>query len=371
MAPGTGGLRAWPSAAAFTRLNRRLGIVALIVGLATGGLLVIAALGYDFSIYRDAAASVSHGGSPYANTLAIGAEHWGPGGRTFVYPPFLPYLLSVLAGLSDGLAFGAWTIAGALFIAFVLRRIDRDVTVRRVPLLVLGLGYLWMTVLLGQVNLFVAGGIALAIAAPRDRDAGLGLALASLIRPTSALLGLVLLADRRPRALAWCLLGILLGTLLGGPAEWRTYAAVAAVLAGVPAHVTLWQSSLVPYGGMFAGLAVIALAGVAFIGSWRLRDGEARLVRSLSLLLVIVLGFNDAWMHWLLFALVPLLLWGHAYLWSRRALLAFLVASWVPLALLVEPHLAVGIASAIVGTVVLAFMAWHVVWAARSDQHSG
>jgi hypothetical protein len=48
----------------------------------------------------------------------------------------------------------------------------------------------------------------------------------------------------------------------------------------------------------------------------------------------IVLLPSNAWHHWLAFALAPLLLYGDAGPWSRRALLLFVVVSFLPIGVL-------------------------------------
>lgn len=335
------GVRSWPTMAWLQVLDRRFGLyiaaLAIIPNLRTwhGG--------YDLNAFLVAAGDVAAGRSAYASTLVVGVAEWG-GLPVYVSPPFLAHALAPLHAIPSDVLFAAWTVAGLLAIVAAIRAAGADTLAWQTPRLVFGLGYLWAAVFLGQVNLFVLAGLLLALGSRNDRLAGLGLAAAVLLRGTPLLFGLALLLERRWKALAWSCAFLVAGVLVSDPADWVTYAGLAREIAAIPTIYVPVQTSLMLFGWPLAIIAGAAILTVIILAG-RVR-GEAALLRGTSIGLALVLVPANSWIHWLSFALAPLLLAGDRALWSRRALLAFLVAAITPL----------GPLSALVGLAVLAAM---------------
>ena len=319
-----------PTRADLRRLDRRFGLYALTTGLGVGLFATGGLLGYDLAIYRDAAAAVAAGGSAYEGTLSVGVESVGPG-RLYLYPPLLAHLLAPFAGLPLPVLLVAWTLLGLGALGLAARLIEPDALIRQVPRLALGLGALGVTLAIGQVNAFVLAGLLLAVGARDDRLAGLGLAAASLLRGSPVAFALLFVLERRWRALAWAGAVLAPGLLVGGPSELLAYLDVARRLAAVPPLESNWQLSAWAYGPQVAAL-VAALVGGAVLFAGRVA-GEARLLRATAVGLGVLLLGGNSWLHWLSFCLPGLLVEGARAVWSRRAFLAFLAASWLPVPL--------------------------------------
>ena len=329
-------LRTWPTSAWLQWFDRRLGFylvtLAAIYGLKWRS-------GYDLHAFLIAAGDVAHGTSAYARTLATGLAEWGTQ-QVYVSPPFVAHLLALLRPVPEDVLFAAWAIAGLLAVAAATRVVEPDALARQAPRLVFGLGYLWATVFLGQVNLFVLAGLLLALGSRNDRLSGFGLAMAGLFRLTPLLFGVELLLERRWKALAWSGVFLVAGVLLSDPGEWLTYLGLTREIAAIPTLQVPVQTSLMLWGGLLAVLAgaavvaVIALAGRV--------PAETALLRGTAIGLAIVLLPGNSWVHWFGFALAPLLLLGDRALWSRRALVAFLAVAFIPVG---WPSVLVGLAT--------------------------
>jgi hypothetical protein len=319
------GIGTWPSPDRFAWIDRRLGFYFVLLGVANGLLSIAGQVGWDFDIYWSAGKSVAAGGSAYAATLALGADQWGVG-RTYVYPPFLAHVMAPLTALPEAVGFAIFTAAGVAAVLLAFRLLDEVPTARRVPRIALGLGALWITVFVGQVNLFVLAGLVLVVGSRNDRLAGAGLALAVLLRVTPAVFVLVLLAQRRWAATAWAAVFTALGAAVGY-GEWESYLAIVRTLGTLPPVQSLWQTSL---AAIWLPLAVVAAAAVAvvFVAAGR-RPSEAHVIRGTALGLGLLLVPGSSWFHWVAFTSAPLLVDGHRFAWSRRLLLALVVASWL------------------------------------------
>lgn len=314
----------WPSFERVTWLDRRLGAYAVTVAI-LGALFATALhVSYDFSIYWAAAQEVAGGGSAYGYTLSVGAENIGVG-RIYVYPPFLAHALAPLTFLPQPVAFGLWTAGSVALASWALRRGGEHLG-RDWPRLLLASGFLWVSLVLGQVNLLVAAGLILALGSRDDRLAGAGLALAVLLRATPAAFGLIFLFDRRPRAVLWSLGAFGAGVLVGGPAEWQTWLGLVRTLAAHTPLDSFWQTSLAAFGFPWPHLA-FTMAALVLLGAGRRHD--VRVLRALAIGLALLLVPSDSWFHWFLFALVPLL-WAHHEPWGRAAFVSFLTASLIP-----------------------------------------
>jgi hypothetical protein len=325
------GLAAWPGDAWLGRLDRRVGVYLVAAAAANGLLSIGGRIGWDFHAYWMAAQSVASGGSAYAETLAIGADRWGSG-QTYVYPPFLAHVLAPLTLLPEPIGFAVWSVAGALILAASLGAVNRSFcrfgtvgtpTFRRYPRLVAGMGVLWIALSVGQVNLFVLAGLLLALGHRDDRAAGIGLALAVLLRGTPAVFALLLAFDRRWRALGWACAGTAAGLLVGA-VDLAAFVDLSGTLATLPPVHSIWQTSL---AAVHPGLSVgAALLVAVIIAAARRVPGEARLIRGTVIGAGLLLVPGSAWFHWVAFAGTPLFLEGHSTAWGRRILLGYLVA---------------------------------------------
>jgi hypothetical protein len=345
MGRGVDRLRSWPTATWLRWLDRRFGLylatLAAIYGLKWRG-------GYDLNAFLLAAGDVANGGSAYARTLAAGVSQWGID-QVYVSPPFVAHLLAPLLALRVDVLFAMWGIAGLLAVAAAIRDLEPDALARHSPRLVFCLGYLWATVFLGQVNLFVLAGLLLALGSRNDRLSGFGLAVAGLFRFTPLLFGLELLLERRWKALAWSGVFLVAGILVSDPGEWLTYAGLTRQIAAIPTLSVSVQTSLLQFSGWLVPLAGAAVLAVLILA--RRVPGETALLRGTAIGLALVLLPGNGWVHWFSFALAPLLLAGDRALWSRRALVAFLVVAFIP----------VGWPSVLVGLVTLSAMARRVL----------
>jgi hypothetical protein len=352
MSRGADRLRSWPTAPWLHWFDRRLGLylvtLAAIYGLKWRG-------GYDLDAFMLAAGDVANGGSAYARTIASGVGQWGID-QVYVSPPFVAHLLAPLVALRGDALFATWGIAGLLAVAAAIRALEPDALARQAPRLIFGLGFLWATVFLGQVNLFVLAGLLLALGSRNDRLAGLGLAGAVLLRGTPLLFGVVLLLERRWRALAWSGAFLVAGILVSGPGEWILYARLTREIAALPTLGVSVQTSLIQFGWPLVITAGAAVLTVVILAG-RVR-GETALLRGTAIGLALVLLPGNGWVHWFSFALAPLLVAGDRALWSRRALVAFLVVGFLPM----------GWPSVLVGLVILAAMARRVL---VGDPHGG
>ena len=318
-----------PSLDRLAWIDRRFAVYAVALGVANGLFSIAGNLGWDFDIFWQTARQVAAGHGAYDATLALGVDHWGPQGRTYVSPPVLAHVLAPFTALPEVVAFAAWCLLGAAAVVFAARMLGPDATCRRLPRFLAGLGVLWIGLLIGQVNLFVLAGLLLVVGARDDRLAGAGLAVAVLLRGTPAVFGVLLLLEGRWRAIAWAAVVGLVAALAAPPAEWSTYVDMVRSLLALPAVSSWWQASPAQVA---TWLPLVATAGVAVValGAVRLPD-EARQLRATALGLWLVLGASTAWFHWYAFALAPLYVDGHTTGWGRRALLAFLVVGWLPI----------------------------------------
>lgn len=281
---------------------------------------------FDLDAYLAAAKLVAAGGDPYSATRAAGIEEWGQG-QVFVSPPFVAHVLAPFSSLPTDLVLAGWTVAGLLVLGAAIRLVERDTLVARAPVVVLSLTYVWGSIWMGQVNLFALAGLLLAFGARSPRTAGVGLALAVATRALPAAFALVLVLERRWRALAWSVLVLGLAVLIR-PGDWLAYVSVAREASTLPTLPVVVQTSLAPYP-VLQGLAAIAV--VVIVAGSAIVERDRRLLAGSAIGLAIVLLPTNAWHHWLSFTLAPLLLYADDHAWSRPILLAFVLASILPL----------------------------------------
>ena len=299
-----------------------------------------------------AARDVADGKSAYARTVATGVNQWGTQ-QVYVSPPFVAHLLAPFHDVPGEVLFAGWAIAGLLAVAAAMRALDSATLARRAPRLVFGLGYIWASVFLGQVNVFVLAGLLLALGSRDDRLSGFGLAVAVSFAALPALFALQLVFERRWRALGWAAVVFAGGVLISDPREWVTFAGLSGQIASVPTLTVPPQTSLMSIGWPVAAIAAAAMATVVVLA--RRLPWEAGLLRGTTIGFALVLLPGNAWVHWFSFALAPLLLFGDRSLWSRRALVAFMLVAFYT----------DGWPSVVVGLVTLGWMTQRVLLARR------
>lgn len=305
-------------------LFRRLGPVFAVAGA------VVAAVtwprAFDLEAYLDAAKLVAAGQDPYAATRAIGVAEWGQG-QVYVSPPFIAHVLAPFSGLPLDAVYVAWVAASLLAVLGAMRVVSRETLVARAPMVVFSLVYVWGSLWMGQVNLFTLAGLLLVFGTRSERMAGFGLALAIVTRALPAAFLVVLVVERRWRAIAWTALFGALAVAIR-PADWVAYVSIAREAAALPTLPVFVQTSLVPWPALWF-VAAVAIAAVVAIAA--LVPTDRRLLAGTAVGFAIVLLPTNAWHHWLSFALAPLLLLGDGSPWGRRALLLFVGVSFLPL----------------------------------------
>lgn len=305
-------------------LFRSLGPVFAVAGAAVA--MITWPLFFDLSAYLDAARLVSIGQDPYAATRAAGVAQWGQY-QVFLSPPFVAHVLAPFVGLPVAVTFIAWTVASVLVLLAAMRAVSAEMLVSRAPLVVFSFVYVWGSLFMGQVNVFTLAGLLLAFGTRNERLAGFGLALAIVTRALPGAFVLVLLIDRRWRAVAWTAVFVGLCVLIR-PSDWVAYASIVREASGLPTLPVLVQTSLAPYPVLWFATAA-AVAVVVAIAAVVERDRV--LLAGTAIGFAIVLLPSNAWHHWLSFALAPLLLLGDGSPWARRALLLFVVVSFLPI----------------------------------------
>jgi len=313
--------------ASILNLYRRLGplfaVAAAIIAIVTWP------RAFDLEAYLAAAGLVAAGQDPYAATRAAGVDEWGQG-QVYVSPPFVAQVLAPFTGLSVDVVFAIWSVASLAVLGAAITLVRRDTLVARAPLVVFSFVYVWGSLWMGQVNLFALAGLLLALGSRSDRLSGLGFALAVATRALPGAFGLVLLLERRWRAIGWAAAAIGLVMLIN-PADWLSFLAVSREAATLPTLPVIVQTSLAPYPALWAATAI----AVAFVlATTIVRPVDRPLVAGTAIGVALVLLPSNAWHHWLSFGLAPLFLFGHLRSWSRVAVLAFMVVSYLPIGVL-------------------------------------
>lgn len=322
--------------ASFVRLFRRfgpfIGIAAALVALKWPPV-------YDLEAYLEGAKAVAAGTNPYQGVRDQGIAAWGQG-QVYISPPPLAHLLAPFSGLPLEVLYLAWTLAGGVVLLGAITLLDRDTLVARAPWVPFAFTYLWGSIVLGQVNLFVLAGLLLALGSRRDAAAGLGLALAIGLRATPAAFVLVLLLERRWAALAWAAAGTAL-LVLPWASEWVAFVGLVRDAASLPTAPVVVQTSVAPWPVLWAACTLAVAVVVAAAAVTR---KEVTLLAGTAIGLALLLLPSNAWHHWLSFALAPLMLFADRHAWSQRALLGFVGVSFI----------AVGVPSQVLALVVLA-----------------
>ncbi|HEY3317917.1 MAG TPA: glycosyltransferase family 87 protein [Coriobacteriia bacterium] len=303
----------------FRRYGLYIATMAALVGLKWRG-------GYDLEAFLAAAKVVALGGDPYAATYAAGVSEWGTT-QVYVSPPFVAWALSPFANLPSDVVFAGLSIAGLLAVLGAVYLIDRDRLPRRAPSMVFGLTYVWASLFLGQVNLFVLAGLLLALGCRRNAAAGLGLALAVALRASPAAFGLVLALERRWRALGWAALAMAVVIALQ-PERWLEFVDIARSAGTLPTLDVPVQTSV---AAMPVVWWLVAVGVVVIVGASVLSKANRPLLAGTAIGLALVLLPTNAWHHWFAFALAPLVLDGDRTTWSRWALLSFVAVSFLPM----------------------------------------
>jgi hypothetical protein len=308
-------------------LFRRLGPVFAIAGAAVA--MLTWPLFFDLSAYLDAARLVSIGQDPYAATRAAGVDQWGQY-QVFLSPPFVAHVLAPFVALPVAITFIGWTVASLAGLLAAMRAVTAETLVAKAPLVVFSFVYVWGSLWMGQVNLFTLAGLLLAFGARSHRLAGFGLALAIVTRALPGAFLVVFVVDRRWRAIGWTALFVGLCILIR-PSDWIAYMSILREASGLPTLPVLVQTSLAPWPLLWLGTAIV-IAAIVIVSALVNRDRVV--LAGTAIGFAIVLLPSNAWHHWLSFALAPLLLYGDATTWGRRALLMFVVVSFLPIGVL-------------------------------------
>ena len=112
------------------------------------------------------------------------------------------------------------------------------------------------------------------------------------------------------------------------PSDWVAYASIVREASGLPTLPVLVQTSLAPCPLLWFATAVVVAVVVAIAA---VVERDRVLLAGTAIGFAIVLLPSNAWHHWLSFALAPLLLLGDGSPWARRALLLFVVVSFLPI----------------------------------------
>ena len=304
------------------RLMHRVGpVIAIVAGLVA----LKWPWGYDLEAYLQAAKTVAAGGDPYAATLSAGLDEWGRS-QVYVSPPFVAQVLAPFSSLPFPVVFAGWTIASLLVLVAAVRLIDRETLAAKAPLVLFATVYVWGSIVLGQVNVFALAGLLLALGSRNSAAAGLGLALAILTRAVPGAFAVVLVLERRWRALAWATGAVLLA-IATSPQDWINYITVVREAASLPTlTLAAVQTSLAPWPvlHLLAAAAVVVVVVVA-----ALIERDRVLMAGLAIGVALVLLPTNAWHHWLSFALAPLFLFGDTGPWTRRLLLGYIALSFL------------------------------------------
>ena len=259
----------------------------------------------------------------------MGVAEWGQY-QVFLSPPFVAHVLAPFSGLPVAATFILWTVASVAAVGAAIRVVSRETLVARAPLVAFSFVYMWGSLWMGQVNLFALAGLLLAFGARSDRVAGFGLALAIVTRALPGAFVVVFLIDRRWRAVGWTAVFVGLCMLIR-PSDWVAYVSILREAAGLPTLPVVVQTSLAPWPVLwFATALVVAL--IVAVSAVVKRDRV--LLAGTAIGFAIVLLPSNAWHHWLAFALAPLLLFGDTGPWGRRALLLFVLVSFLPIGVL-------------------------------------
>lgn len=308
-------------------LFRRLGPLFAIVGAAVAALTWPKA--YDLVAYLGAAKLVAAGQDPYAGTRAAGVATWGQG-QIYLSPPSVAQVLAPFSGLPEDVVLVGWIVVSVGVLLAAMRVVTRDTLVAQAPMVVFSFVYVMGSIWIGQVNLFALAGLLLALGTRNDRLAGLGLSLAVATRALPIAFAVVLVLERRWRALGWC--AVVLGLLvLIDPAAWSSYISILREAATVPTQPVPVQASLAPWPVLWAATVVVVVAIVTMVA---IAGRDRALLAGAAIGFAIVLLPANSWSHWLSFAMAPLFLYGDGSPWSRVALLLFVGVSILPIGVL-------------------------------------
>ena len=350
--------------------SRLAELVALALVALVGTIYVVAILNAqpphpDLDVYLRGARDLAQGKSLYEPFVQQSGD---PALRTaFIYPPLfailmLPFLLLPAAAVPM-----AWLLVthATLVLAFVLlmRRLRASRTIGLLALIVTLAFYpLWVDASQAQANLPILLLITLGVLGVTDGKprAGIWIGFAAALKLTPALLLIWLLAERRFRAAAWLMGGVVALTsaaALVRPLDSLTYARLVVPqlaggtayysnesIAGVVARLFTANPYTTPLLILpWARILIVVLAlGALGVWFWMARRLGDPLMRALSFLPVIPLVSALSWEHHLVI-LLPLV-WSIVAVLSSRGwpLGATAAASGAILALLAIPHLPIG-----------------------------
>ncbi|HEX5467092.1 MAG TPA: glycosyltransferase family 87 protein [Candidatus Limnocylindrales bacterium] len=313
---------------------RALLVSAICVVLAVVYLVLLrdGLVGFDWFDYLSASRSIVAGHGAFGEILRLGAERYGsPTAPLFVYPPFLAYALIPATVLPWQVGYVLWSGLSIAALVWALSLLPRDHPLRQRWWILPAFGPLTFGFLLGQVDILVLAGLLVAL---EDRDgtrAGVGLAVAVILKATPAVFIIELLMRHRWRALAAGSVAALILAAVGGPAEWQTYLLVLGELARQPSVTSTWQVAPAALGGTLLGLVASGACVLAFVASPVAPQKDRRLIRGLALGLALTTFPMNAWAHWLTFGLVALFADAGTTRLGRYLLMAYLLVGWTVL----------------------------------------
>lgn len=275
----------------------------------------------DATAYLAAARTLARHGDIYAPRAAIIPP-------PYLYTPLLAWLLQPTALLSPLLAAYVWIamlgISACLLIAVLTRIVPLPVAAVAVLAFVPTYDALW----LGQVDLFVAAGVALALTS-RPTRAGVALGLVALLKTTPAVILVYLLARRQWRVIGAALACAVVALfLIPDPLLWVRGVFSASQAGGSPYIVSLpfvlgrelgWAGTVLAY-------AIIAVLAFLLL----LHPISAPWTIAIAMLLPII-GAPIVWVHHAAMALPAL-----ALLWRERPRTAMLL--WLALSILAPSY---------------------------------
>lgn len=282
----------------------------------------------DATAYLAAARTMAHYGDIYAPRAAIIPP-------PYLYTPLLAWLLQPTAFLPPLAAAYVWIVILGISACALIAVLTRIVPLPIAAVAVLAFVPTYDALWLGQVDLWIAAGVALALTS-RSTWAGIALGLVALLKTIPIVILFYLLARRQ-----WRIIGAALGCavcallLIPDPLLWLR-GALSAGQAGGSAYIVSLPFVLgreMGWAGTVLAYAVITALSLALL----LRPVSIPWTIAIAMLLPII-GAPIVWVHHAVMALPAL-----ALLWKERPRAAMLLwlalsilpPSWQPLTLVV------------------------------------
>jgi hypothetical protein len=293
-------------------------------------------LQYDYKPYFDAAASLNHGGDPYAAFLNACGPVWCHVG--YIYPPLFAELFRPLALLTPHQGALVWLVLSYVILAASILVADRVVRgwlspTTRAMLLLAAMVFLplyknFYFLQVGALMLLILAAAAWAFTRKRDATSGGLLGLAAVLRVTPLIQAPMLVrssADlRRPEGIAGLIVGILAITGALALLTTTTFEYVGVVLPRLGLSIgildnlslpgALVRADVLTGGSGHAGLKYISiglqvvLLAVTWLYSLRLEGGRRRAAVFAAFLAITPIVSSITWDHHLVTELLVLAL---------------------------------------------------------------